>query len=723
MEKLVIKSDIREMFQSSEFNDNMILNHDLELYQMQNKIDKEYYLIKKINFFDLESLQYRIEEIKNTAKLHHPNILEIYSYFIEKKYHEGVLISYTLYVVLENISHSLQQEILYRKASNNPFTEDEINEISLQLINVLEHLSTNNRCHGDIRPCNIFLTKKKQIKICYLGDQLINLFDDLPSSLLPSIRYLSPFKRSLLSNSLLIGRFNNYEAKIAIKSDVFSLGMTILHLITLKSVLGMNGAGFENERLQILSNIKKIYKYEIFNILELMLGDKEELRPTFSQLKLLFMMYQVTIDTPTSTSTSILTSTIIPTPKPIRKLKKVVSIEMKLFEDFSENYSVNLNESYLEPDSMRESISFENVFIDEDVSQIYKQKSKETSSLPRRPIVFFEKTDKGSLIGDLCKEIRSASFAGIDDFGEEIKIDFDLKLPINMKKDNERQFLKNSSPMKKSMLNNHKLFIKDEIFIENEKDLHNLIDEYRNINIRFEGPFENETTIAKIKKLLEHQKNLQNLSISICKAELGDAGVLELNQAISKMTNLQTIFLELRRNNIGNLGLNALSRVFGSNLNFTSIGIDLSSNLITSNGIIKISDGLMKQKELKSLALNFSNNKIGKQGIALISNCFQNFNKIESMILYLYSNNLDNIDLQSLLGGIKKMEKLSNLSIDLSDNLLTDEGMEILKKYLKPLAKLGSIEIDLKGNFISENCKNSLVSLMKKSDSLIINLT
>lgn len=96
-----------------------------------------------------------VDEIKILFKVSHPNIVRIYNY----------------YLYPENKLGYLQMEYIDGTAIDNyiPFGDYEWNNIFLQVINAFKYLEEKKILHRDIRPQNILIDKKGNVKIIDFG--------------------------------------------------------------------------------------------------------------------------------------------------------------------------------------------------------------------------------------------------------------------------------------------------------------------------------------------------------------------------------------------------------------------------------------------------------------------------------------------------------------------------------------------------------------------------
>ena len=162
-------------------------------------------------------------------------------------------------------------------------TENEIQYIIDSVSEACAFLENNSIYHGDIRPLNILLTPEGLVKIA--DHALIN--QDLNA-------YIKVVAKNetecLLSPALLLAASIN-EMKPRhdpFKSDVFSLGMTILEISTLQKV--RNCYDYYSFKIKydfvqnLIAQVRSKYSNFLANLIEEMLSLDETSRPSFYQI-------------------------------------------------------------------------------------------------------------------------------------------------------------------------------------------------------------------------------------------------------------------------------------------------------------------------------------------------------------------------------------------------------------------------------------------------------
>lgn len=262
------------------------LDSSTEVHEAMIKDRPGKYAIKIMYCKGEQDLKKKEKESQLQMSLKHPNICTCHGAFIDETYTKG----YKYVIVMEYSENGdLDEEIERRKLRRCPWSESELEGQITQLIDAFAYLQDLNLAHGDIKPRNLYLSGDK-IKIGDFGDSNKSMQSLVTRTyqVTGTIIYFSPL---LFSAYLDIIKGKNSSGKVRhnpIKSDVFSLGLSLLHMASLTKPTDLNN--LENGEDSLQQKIEKIiaglqYSDKIKNLLSGMLQVKENKRYDFKMLK------------------------------------------------------------------------------------------------------------------------------------------------------------------------------------------------------------------------------------------------------------------------------------------------------------------------------------------------------------------------------------------------------------------------------------------------------
>ena len=176
----------------------------------------------------VEGANITIREALNQISLQHPHICRIYDYYLSPTPSSGIQST----LLLELMEHDLSHEIQTRSTFHSPWSEAELLTITQHVVSALIYAKGMGICHRDIKPQNLFISGKT-VKIGDFGSsrKIISMEGGI-YSLQGSPFYLSPELKTQFLSSLETG---SQEAEYdPYKSDVYSLGVTLLFMARLK---------------------------------------------------------------------------------------------------------------------------------------------------------------------------------------------------------------------------------------------------------------------------------------------------------------------------------------------------------------------------------------------------------------------------------------------------------------------------------------------------------
>jgi eukaryotic-like serine/threonine-protein kinase len=147
-------------------------------------------------------------EAQSATSLAHPNIVSIYDVGEE----DGLY-----YIVMEYVDGQTLKQYIQQNA---PLRDEEALEIMKQLTSAISHAHQNHIVHRDIKPHNILIDRKGNVKITDFGIAMALSATSITqtNSVLGSVHYLSPEQaRGGTANK---------------KSDIYSLGIVFFEMLT-----------------------------------------------------------------------------------------------------------------------------------------------------------------------------------------------------------------------------------------------------------------------------------------------------------------------------------------------------------------------------------------------------------------------------------------------------------------------------------------------------------
>lgn len=171
--------------------------------------------------------------------------------------------------MLEALETILQQDIEERRKTHRPYEEAELRQKLGQIASVLASAHSKSIAHRDIKPDNIFRSANTY-KLGDFGCFFVKRDTSMTQSMIGDKRYMSPQLREAWM------RGTNYSA---FKTDVFALGASLLHMITLNSPETLltsdmldEAVGREVQSLSCSPQLQQLFRS--------MLASDERLRPT-----------------------------------------------------------------------------------------------------------------------------------------------------------------------------------------------------------------------------------------------------------------------------------------------------------------------------------------------------------------------------------------------------------------------------------------------------------
>lgn len=250
---------------------------------LEDKRTKERVALKEILCKSTADFNREIEELMHRRKVSHPNLVRLIAYTAKAEQNLCAAF-YKIVLILDYFEQDFDRDLLMRETSGEYYTEEELWYIIESVLSGLDCLHKKGVAHGDLKPSNIFVTKVGSYKIAeqsLLGvvmpsySQRLAGFDDVRA-------YLSPALVKNLANQELCPKHD------AFKSDIFTLGLTMLHAATLTccdQFFNWEEFVLDVETLQRrIGSLSRRYSQQFQQFIGLMLALDEKRRPSANDL-------------------------------------------------------------------------------------------------------------------------------------------------------------------------------------------------------------------------------------------------------------------------------------------------------------------------------------------------------------------------------------------------------------------------------------------------------
>jgi serine/threonine protein kinase len=209
-----------------------------------------------------------LEEVQIQSSFQHPSLIRLYSYF-------SYLVSQDYLVLaleLELVGNDLSKDIVNRANNAYPYSEDQLKQVIYTMVDVLAAAQEQGIAHRDIKPGNI-MQSREGYKLGDFGSAK-RISYTASITLVGTPVYLSPALRLGLAQRSGTVHHNPF------KSDVYSLGMTVLHMAHLRPPILLGQAYQLEEMVRTMQ-----YSDWMKALMSWMLTDSEDQRPDFLQLR------------------------------------------------------------------------------------------------------------------------------------------------------------------------------------------------------------------------------------------------------------------------------------------------------------------------------------------------------------------------------------------------------------------------------------------------------
>jgi serine/threonine protein kinase len=262
-----------------------------QIFLVEDNKTHEKFALKKMagtKLEDLEEKKYEFEFImKLTKEDEKLNLVKIYGIQIKQLDKFNMV----LYILMESAKSDWETELKNRHYDKKFYTEEELKNILLGLVQTFSSLQRRGICHRDVKPQNILSFGNGVYKITDFGEAKANKKDYKSNfsqdTSVQTVRGTELYMSPILFNALRQNPGNDLQYN-AFKSDVFSLGLCFLLACTLsyKPLYQMRDANNMNTIKDIMEKyIKNRYSKSITELLYTMLQLEEKDRPDFIELE------------------------------------------------------------------------------------------------------------------------------------------------------------------------------------------------------------------------------------------------------------------------------------------------------------------------------------------------------------------------------------------------------------------------------------------------------
>ena len=244
------------------------------IYVMKSRLSSHFVMIKRKNLtFPIADM----DELKFRLSLKHDDVLPILDIKDASESNE-------ILIYFEGFISDLEHEMKKNVSINLRFSENELKNMVLSIINALKYFQSNNISHDNILPSYIFKVTKDKYKISdnFILNEKVKLYSQ--AAVGKNLRYLAPELLAALPYS------KGLPANVNLfKADIWSLGICLLDAGTLVSAdveyIDKKTGKIQGDKLALrIEKFKTLYSKELSDLLLSMLSINPEKRLDAQQL-------------------------------------------------------------------------------------------------------------------------------------------------------------------------------------------------------------------------------------------------------------------------------------------------------------------------------------------------------------------------------------------------------------------------------------------------------
>ena len=205
----------------------------MDVHEARNLVTSEAVIIKSYTCENLQTANGPLGEGVTLSRLEHPHICRLIDVRLSDSTGQC-----QVHLILEKLERDLLQDVQLRTKQARPYSELELVGFLMQVGSAIAFAKKKGIAHRDIKPENILLDSDGGFKLCDFGSSWQRSLQTMTNSPAGTLLYMSPQVRLSFVSSA--NKYSPYKA------DVYSLGVTALHLATLVPPMRLGSEGMES---------------------------------------------------------------------------------------------------------------------------------------------------------------------------------------------------------------------------------------------------------------------------------------------------------------------------------------------------------------------------------------------------------------------------------------------------------------------------------------------